>query len=188
MVWYKLKVGLFDLKYTPLKAETKEFPYCDKDGNILKKVINRGTSHFIDDKGNKQVKSYRLIKGKAMDKLSKTKEVSKYIEVNNKEVEDLLAEKIYFVDCPLLFNELKESGKALKFAFTNGNGFKVFKAYIHLSKLYPNMLFMSLGLAQKSELLNSIKEQLSTQNKKQIEISVSEVDKASVEDLLEITA
>lgn len=39
MVWYKLKIGNYEARYTPIKAEVKDFPYCDKDGNLLTKVI-----------------------------------------------------------------------------------------------------------------------------------------------------
>lgn len=191
MVWCKLKIGNYEIRYTPLSAEIKEFPYCDKDGNILKKVIPQKTDEvktfFIDDKGNKHNTAFRLIKGMARAKLDKTKEVNKYIEVSNEEVEDLLAEKIYICDCPLLLEKLQQSGEAIKFAFTNGNGFKVYLAYLHTSNLYPNVLFMSLGLTQKSKLISEKLELLQNQQqKKVIEVVVMGVNKATTEELLEI--
>lgn len=189
MVWYNLKIGLFELKYTPLKATEKSFPLCDENGSALKKVVNSGTSYFVDSEGNKVSKAYRLINGKPLDKLSKTKEVTRYVEVENSEVEDLLVEKQYLVNCPLLLRELEGSGKCLKFAFTNGNGYKVFKAYIHKSNLYKDFLFMSLGNTQKSEIIGSVVEKLKDEKKsKAIEVTISQVNKASVEDLLEVVA
>src|SRR3989304_2305881 len=92
MVFYKLRIGNYEVRYTPLSPETKE--------------------------------------------------VTNFIEVKNNEVEDLLTEKVYVMDCPLLFEKLQKEKKALKFAFSNGNGFKVYLAYVHISNLYPDILFM----------------------------------------------
>lgn len=128
-----------------------------------------------------------MIKGQPRAKLSKTKEVNNFIEVKNKEVEDLLTEKFYFVDCPLLLEKLKAEKKAFKFAITMGNGYKVYLAYIHISELYKDCLFMSCGSAQKSNLIKDIIGVI--QNQKQqhrLEIDVLEVNRATVEDLLEI--
>lgn len=192
MVWYKLRIGNYNLRYTPINAEIKEFPYCDKDGNILKKVIPQKSAeyktYFIDSKGNRQETAFRLIKGKARAKLDKTKEVNNFIEVKNNEVEDLLTERFYVVDCPLLFEKLKKEKKALKFAFSNGNGFKVYLAYIHSSSLYPDILFMSLGQAQKSILIKEAIEQIQNQDaKRTTELIVMGVNKATTEELLELT-
>lgn len=188
MVFYSLRVGNFFVKYTPLKSREIDFPLCDKDGKPLKRVVEgKGTAYFIDDNGNKSESSFRLINGKPMAKLSRTTEVSTYKEVGNEEVEDLLTEKCYYVDCDLLLQELQDSNRALKFGFTFGNGFKVYKAYIHTSKLYPNCLFMSCGTTQKSEVLSEIAE-IKKQSKKaqQIDLTISGIERAKVEDLIQI--
>jgi hypothetical protein len=193
MVFYKLKIGNYEVRYTPISAEVKEYPYCDKEGNLLKKVIpfkpNEVKTYYIDNNGNKYETAFRLIKGVARAKLDKTKEVNNFIEVKNNEVEDLLTERQYIVDSPLLLEKLQKDKKAIKFAFSNGNGFKVYLAYIHTSNLYPDLLFMSLGQAQKSVLINKIVEQL--KNKKtqdKTELIVMGVNKATTDELLEITA
>lgn len=189
MVWYNLRIGQYNLKYTPLKAEVKIFPYCDKDGNILKKVLptNKEKSYFIDDKENKHDTAFRLINDKPFSKLTKTKETDNFKEVDLKEVENLLIEKTYIVDSKFLLNDLKESNKALKFGFTNGNGFKVYLGYIHTSILYPNLLFMSLGISLKSDLIKDIKELMNEKNKaEEITLIINGIDKAKVEDLIQI--
>lgn len=190
MVFYNLTIGKYHLKYTPLKVDESEYPYCDKDGNILKKVMETTPatprSFFINDNGEKITDVFRLINGSPRAKLDKTKEVNKFKEVEVKEVEDLLTEKEYFVECDYLLNELKATGKALKFAFTNGNGFKVFKAYIYVDSLY-NVLFMKLGRTQKSEVLTEIMGLI--ENRKQaenIQVTINGVNKAKVDDLIEI--
>ena len=193
MVFYKLKVGKFDLRYTPLKATTKEFPFCDKDGKELTKVIPPKTqenkTYFVDGEGNKHTQAFRLIKDKPMAKLSKTKEVNNFLEVDGGEIEDLLTEKVYVVDCPLLLEKLRAHKKAFKFAFTNGNGFKVLLAYVHTSKLYKDILFMSMGTAQKSTLIAEVVKQMDNQTAtKEIELTIMGVNKAKVEDLIELTA
>jgi len=35
--WYKLKIGKFEVRYTPLN-QSEDFPYCDINGNELKRV------------------------------------------------------------------------------------------------------------------------------------------------------
>jgi len=189
MVWYNLKVGTFGLKYTPLNAVDKEYPYCDKDGNILKKVAGKfEKGYFINEAtGEKNNEAFRLINNKPYAKLQKTKEVNNYKEVEIKEVEDLLTESVYLVECDNLLNELNESGMALKFGFTNGNGYKVSKAYVYPSKIYKGYLFMSLGRTQISELIgeiDSIKNDI--KKAKQITATIQGINRASVEELIAI--
>ena len=188
MVWYNLQIGKYNIKYTPLKSKTQDYPYCDKEGNALTKHIEgKRESYFLDDKGNKHLQAFRLVNGKPLAKLDKTKIVNAFKEVESNEVEDLLIEKQYLVDCDFLLEELQNTGKALKFGFTNGNGFKVFKAYIHSSNLYKGLLFMSLGTTQKSEIIKDIKEVMKNKSKvEKINLTIQGVDKAKVEDLIEI--
>ena len=189
VMFYNLQVGKYLVKYSPLNADESEYPYCDKEGNILKRVTegeNNQIKYFADEKGNKHEIAFRLINNKPFAKLDKTKVVTTFKEVDRKEVEDLLSEKEYLVECDFLRDELINTGKALKFGFTNGNGFKVYKAYIYVDTLY-NLLFMKLGRTQKSELLNKISQDL--QNKKQIEqlnLTIQGIEKAKVEDLISI--
>jgi len=183
-----MRVGSFNLKYTPLSPNKKEYESCDSEGNILKKVIEKSAvSYFIDDKGNKHDKAFKLINNKPMAKLTKTKEVDVYKEVDLSEVDDLLIEKTYFVECDSLYNELKASGKALKFGFTFGNGYKIYFGYIHTSDLYEGFLFMSCGTTQKSELLKTITETQKLKKKsEQVDLVVSGIDRAKVEDLIQL--
>jgi len=191
MVWYNLKIGSFNLKYTPLKPRVVNYPYCDSEGNVLKKVVKQTkrepTIYINEETQEEHEQVFRLIKNKPMAKLNKTKEVINYKEVDKSEVDDLIIEKQYIVECDELLDNLKTTNKVLKFGFTNGNGFKVFKAYIHTSNLYKGWLFMSLGTTQKSEILLELKEIAKHKQKaKSIELTISGVDKAKVEDLIEI--
>jgi hypothetical protein len=107
--------------------------------------------------------------------------------VDVSEVEDLLTERQYLVESDELLRELNDSGKAIKFGFTNGNGFKVYKGYIYPSKIYKGYLFMSLGTTQISEIIREIDEVKSKKAKmEQIEIGISGVNRASVSDLIQI--
>lgn len=187
--WYNLRVGSWNLKYTPLNPIEKEYPYCDKDGNILSKVAGKfEKGYFLNEKSGEKVETaFRLIKDKPMAKLSKTKETTLFKEVDISEVEDLLVERQYLVENDILLRELGDSGKALKFGFTNGNGFKVFKAYIYPSKIYEGYMFMSLGTTQISELIKEIADDKAKNEKlKKIEITIQGINKAKVEDLIEL--
>jgi hypothetical protein len=189
MVWYNLQIGNWKLKYTALNPIEKDYPYCDKDKNILTKVSGKfEKGYFINEKTQeKSESSFRLINNTAYAKLNKTKEVANYKEVEVEEVSDLLTERQYLVECDSLLKELNDSGKALKFGFTNGNGFKVYKAYLYPSKIYSGYLFMALGTTQISEIIKEIDEVKNQKAKlNQIEISISGINRAKVEDLLQL--
>jgi len=189
MVWFNLRIGIWNLKYTGLNPIEKEYENCDPNGNVLKKVSGKfEKGYYLNEKtGEKVDTAFKLINGKPYAKLSKTKEVNVYKEVDANEVEDLLCERVYLVECDALLQDLLASGKALKFGFTNGNGFKVYKAYISPSKIYQGYLFMHLGTTQISELIREIDEVKSKQKKfEMINVAVAGIDRAKVEDLLAI--
>jgi len=189
MVWYNLKVGNYNLKYTPLSPLAKEYSNCDKDGNELKKISGKfEKGYFLNETTQeKHDTSFKLINGKPYTKLSKTKEVEKFCEVDINEVEDLLQERVYLVEGNTLLNDLQSKGKALKFGFTNGNGFKVYKAYLYPSKIYKGFLFMSLGTTQISELVTEIAEIKKQEDKlAEITLSITGLNQLKVEDLLTI--
>ena len=189
MVWFNLKINNWNLKYTGLNPIEKEFENCDKDGNVLKKVTGKfEKGFFLNEKsGEKHIKSLKLINGKPFDKLQKTKEIKVFKEVDLREIEDLLQEKVYLCECDGLLEDLNNSGKALKFGFTNGNGFKVFKAYLLPSKIYRGYLFMVLGTTQISELIREI-DGIKQQKKKidEISLTIQGIDRCQVEDLIQI--
>jgi len=188
MVWYNLTIGSFKVRYTPLKPKTINYPYCDKEGNELKRIAKvKGEYVYIDSEGKEHLQAFRLVNNKPMAKLTKTKEVTNYKEVDKKEVDDLIIEKQYLVESDLLLRELKDNDKSLKFGFTFGNGFKVYKAYIHTSDLYKGLLFMSVGTTQKSELIQEITElQKQSKKLKEIDLVIQGVDRAKIEDLIQI--
>jgi len=189
MVWYELKIGSFNLKYTPLKPREVDFPYCDSQGNILKRVVEgKGKSFFLNENTGEKVNvAFRLVNNKPLAKLQKTKVVKTYKEVDKSEVEDLIVEKEYLVECDNLLENLQDTGKSLKFGFTFGNGFKVYKAYIHTNKLYKGFLFMSVGTTQKSEIIHEIAESLNHRKKlEETDLIVGGIERARVEDLIQI--
>ena len=188
MVWYNLKIGNWNLKYTPLNPIEKEYPICDEKGNILEKINGKfEKGHYLNQNKEKVNITFRLINNKPYSKLIKTKEVNIYKEVELNEVEDLLQERVYLVDSDNLLNELNTTGKALKFGFTNGNGFKVYKAYLYPSKIYKGYLFMSLGTTQISELITEINEVKAEQKKlNEITLNLTGINRAKIEDLIEI--
>jgi hypothetical protein len=188
-LWYNLKVGSWIIKYTALNPTEKEYPYSDANGNELKKISGKfEKGYFVNEATQEKFDTaYRLINGKPYAKLQKTKEVKTYKEVELSEVEDLLQERVYLVEADSLLEELNATGKALKFGFTNGNGFKVYKAYLYPSKIYKNYLFMSLGTTQISEIITEIDE-VKAQKKKaeQITATIQGINRASVEELIQI--
>ena len=191
MTWYNLKLKGFDVKITPLNPIEREYPYCDKDKNLLRKVAGKfDKGYFVNDEnGEQHDKAFRLINGKALAEIPKTKDIptEKIKEVDVGEVEDLLVEKTYLVENDILLTELKEKGKAYKFGFSNGRGFKGYKTYLYPSKIYKNYLIMVCGTTQISEVIQDL-EEVKAQSKKlkEVALTIQGIDTAKVEDLIEI--
>ena len=89
MVWTTLKLGNYNLKMTSLNPIEKEYPSCDKDGKLLKKISGKfEKGYFInEDTGEKHDTAFKLINNKPYAKLSKTKEISVFKEVDLNEIE-----------------------------------------------------------------------------------------------------
>jgi len=74
MVWYNLKIGNWNLKYTPLNPIEKEYPICDEKGNILEKINGKfEKGHYLNQNKEKVNITFRLINNKPYSKLIKTK-------------------------------------------------------------------------------------------------------------------
>ena len=187
MVWYNLKIGNWLAKYTPINPKKEQFEDCDKDGNVLTRVSGSYTKgHFLDTKGNQIDTAFKLIKGNPRAKFSKMKEVSVFKEVNLSECDDLIIEKQYLVECDGLLEELKTTNKVLKFGFTAGNGYKLYFAYLKPSK-YDGFLEMVCGTTNKNEVILDLIAGIQAKKKvKQITASIEGVERAKVEDLLEL--
>lgn len=171
----------------PFKEKENDFSPCDKNGNILKYVAgSRVNGYYINEQnGEKHDKAFMLINGKAFDKFARTKETDKYKEVESKEVYDLLNPKMYMVECDRLVDELRANEKALKFGLSFG-GKKTYMAYIWINPLY-NCLMMSIGTTKISEqMLEIAQQQKAKQKLKEVSLIVEGIDKAKVEDLIEI--
>jgi len=157
---------------------------------LTKKATGKYSKAIYENNKGEQVSKeqvLRLINNKPLGKLSKTKEVKNYKEVDLKQKDDLIIEKSYLVCCDGLLNELETTGKALVFAYTSGNGYKVYKAFLYPSKLYKGFLLMDLATTQKSEVILGMIEGLKQQNKsKETEVILQGIETAKVEDLIEI--
>lgn len=195
MTFYKLNIGnKWNIKYTPLNPIEKEYPYCDANGNILKKISGKfEKGYFINEATNeKHEKAYKLVNGKASEGFKgRIKEVGKYIEVDKEEVSDLLIEKEFLGEDNKMYNDLMESGKAIKLGGYFGNGFKVYKVYITPNPLYKGFLDIRCGTTNKSELMRDIIGEMEETNRlsdklKEVELEISKVNQAKVEDLIDL--
>jgi len=184
--WWKMRVGNYEMRFTPIKSPIQVFPKCDGEGNILKE--KEQPQKAWSDRFSKE-EIFRLINGKPRAKLPRTKEVNKFIECSDNEFEDLITERFFVVDCPLLLEKLQNECISIKFPFSFGNGFKVYVAYIHTSRLYENVLFMSMGMGSKiqviKELIGDIKNRKVFES---VEMSLKGIKRATAEELMEITA
>jgi len=193
MVWYNLRIGTYNLKYTPLSPSKKENVYCDNEGKVLEFVKGKFESgYFMKDGEKYEDEIFYLVNDKPRTKLGKTKEVNNYKEVDKSEVDDLIVEKQYIVEDKKLLQDLNDSGKTLKFAMSLGGGgkfgsVKVYYAYVYPSELYEGILFMSLGTTKKSEIIQEVLGEIEQKEKlEQLQATISGIKKTEVEDLLEI--
>lgn len=156
MVWHNLRIGNFKAKVTSINKKEVVYPDVDENGNELKRVSGHfEKGYFLTSEGNKVERAFKLINGKARDKLQKTKEVVAFKEVSKFEVFNLMSESYYYVECDELQEYLKEKDTAIKFGFTNGNGYKIYVAYV---VLFGNALIMFCGQGYLTEQLQEVEE------------------------------
>jgi hypothetical protein len=193
MVWNNIQIGKYKVKYTALDVPEKEYPYCDESGNTLKKVSGKfEKGYYINEKGDKVDKAFKLINGKASAGfVGRIKDVENPIEISIDEVEDLLVEKEYLAENQKLYNELESKKKAYKFGGWFGNGYKAYRVYCYPSKLYKGFCIMACGRGQKSEVIRGLVADLEEDKnmKKKIadfEAGINKVNKVKVEELIQI--
>ena len=186
MVFYSIKVGTYNLKYSPLSdGKDEKYPVCDKDKNVLEYVKGtRTTGYYVNTKMEKVETTFMLVGDKALEKFERTKETDTFKIVESNEVENLVNPKQYIVECDTLKAELKESDKALKFGISFGGKSKPYYAIVRLNTIY-NILEMSISKEVKQEQYLEYATNLNDKEKlKQITLSITGLDKARVEDLI----
>jgi hypothetical protein len=159
----KLKIGKYEVVMIPLVPKEKEYDNVDPNGSPIKYVpgkVERG--YYIDETGNKVTNPCKLIGGKAIPKLKKTDEIKpeKIDIVSIDDVNNLITEKEYLVDCDALLQELKEekSNKAYSFKYTSGNGYKVYRALLYPHPTYKDYAVMKLGTTRISDVITELEE------------------------------
>ena len=161
MRWTDLKIGNRTVKITPISDEKEAYPRCDKDGNLLRYIpgtLQRGT--FINDAtGEQSNEAFYLIDGKVSAGFEKTKEIGEgeYKEVDLAEAEDLKGNHLYLVEGDSLLESLNDTGKAIKFWYSNGRTSQ-YLAYLYPSRLYKGFMFMKLGTTQISKMIAGVME------------------------------
>ena len=169
MRWTELKIGVYPTKITKISGEPLikvSEGYVDKDGNeLVEEVISKRKAVWKNKEGRIIENRYKLINEKPMAKFKLIKEVpkEKVKEVSKVEAYDLIVESVYKVECDLLFEHLKKSDKALKFHYSNGNGYKVYIAYI---TPFGENLIMYLGTDTLNNGLTRIGSIVATQKQK----------------------
>lgn len=188
MVFYNIRVGTFLIKYMPFSDEDESYPIVDKDKNKLEYVKGTRTNGYYVNPITKEKteQTFMLINDSVKEKFERTKETDKYKEVEETEVNDLVNPKQYIVECDKLLEELKNSGKALKFGIHFGGKSKPYLAIIFVNKLY-NLLEMWISKGKKINQYESYITGLQDKQKlKEVNLTISGIDKAKVEDLIEL--
>jgi hypothetical protein len=188
MVFYSIRVGTYLIKYSPFNDNDSQYPIVDKDKNVLEYVKGTRTNgYYVNPTTKAKVdKTFMLVNNEAKEKFERTKETDKYKEVIENEVSDLVNPKQYICECDKLLNELKETGKALKFGISFGGKSKPYYAIVFVNKLY-NCLEMWISKGKKSEQYEHYTKNLNDKKKLQeLTLMISGIDKAKVEDLIEL--
>jgi len=178
--------GTIEGQYFNIDKERKEFENCDSNGLLVKKVIEqKEIAHYENSEGKIVPKEQmvKLVSGKPASKLSKTKEVKDFSIATSTEAQDLLKEHYYqFVSstpsAEKLLEFLGSNGKALKFTFSNGNGYKVYQAYL---MNYQGVFVIVLGYGYLTEQIEPEAVVISREEKKKATKLVAE---ATIDNLM----
>jgi len=184
MRWTDLKIGNWNVKMAPITNIKETYPRCDKDGNVLKYnpgTLQKGT--FINEATSEQhTEAFYLIEGKPSAGFEKTKSIEdgEYKEVEIAEAEDLKGNHLYLVECDGLLNSLSDTGKAIKFWYSNGKTSQ-YLAYLYPSKLYKGFMFMKLGTTQISKMIAGVMEGKEQEAKlKEVMLTVQGISKTKL--------
>lgn len=173
--------GTIQFQYENIDKDRQEFPLCDINGNEVKKIAEQqAKSHFENKKGEVIPKEqvYRIVNGKVARKFSKTKDILKYEIVPKVEAHDLLKEHYYQLvsstaSAQRLMDYLSREDRALKFSFSNGNGYKKYQAYL---LDYGGVFVMMLGYGYLTEQIHKEMVFESREEKKKMLEIVAEAD------------
>ena len=188
MVFYKIQVGKYNISYSPFNDNDEQYPIVDKDGNKLDYIKGTRVNGYYVNPTTKEkvIQTFMLVNGNAKEKFERTKQTNHFKIVKESESEDLVNPKQYIVECDELLSELKVSGNALKFGITFGGKSRPYLAIISVNKLY-NRLEMWISKGKKSEQYQDyIQICEDKQAIQDITITISGIDKAKVEDLIEL--
>ena len=188
MVFFSVRVGTYMLRYQPFSDEDISYPIVDKDKTLLEYVKGTRTNgYYVNPTTKEKVeKTFMLVNNEAKEKFEKTKETDKFKVVEQNEREDLVNPKMYIVECDKLKEELRTSGKALKFGISFGGKSKPYYAIVCLNHIF-NTLEMWISKAKKSEqYLEYTTEQQDKQKLREMTLMIEGIDKAKVEDLIEL--
>jgi hypothetical protein len=186
--FYSVRVGTFLIKYSPFSDNDEQYLIVDKNKTPLDYIKGtRVNGYYVNPETKEKVTDlFILVNGEARQKLERTKETDKYKEVEESEANDLVNPKQYICECDKLLNELKASGKALKFGISFGGKSKPYYAIIFVNRLY-NTLEMWISKAKKSEQYEHYTQKLEDKKKlEELTLNISGIDKAKVEDLIEL--
>jgi len=149
--------GSIEFQSFGIDRERAELPLCDIDGKAVSRVSEASAKFHFENAEGKTIEKdqvYRLdSKGQVVRKLTKTKTIKKHSVCPSVEAQDLLKEHYYQLvsDTPSakrLMDFLTKEDKALKFVYSNGNGYK---AYIGYLIAFQGVFVMELGLGYLSE-------------------------------------
>jgi len=188
MVFFSIRVATYLIKYQPFSDSDEQYPIVDKEKNLLEYVKGTRTNGFYVNPTTKEKvdKTFMLVNNEVKEKFERTKETDKYKLVENAEQNDLVNPKMYIVECDKLKEELRATGKALKFGISFGGKSKPYYAIVCLNTIF-NTLEMWISKAKKSEqYLEYTTALLDKKKVEEMTLMIEGIDKAKVEDLIEL--
>jgi hypothetical protein len=186
MVFFSVRVGTYLVKYCPFNDNDEQYPIVDKDKNALDYVKGTRTNgYYVNPVSKERVeKTYMLVNNEPKEKFDRTKETDKFKIVEQSEIADLVNPKMYIVECDKLKEELRATGKALKFGISFGGKSKPYYAIVCLNMLF-NTLEMWISKGKKSEQYLEYTDALKDKEKlREMTLMIEGIDKAKVEDLI----
>lgn len=187
-MFFSVRVGSYLIRYQPFNDNDEQYPIVDKDKNLLEYVKGTRTNgYYINPTTKEKVdKTFMLVNNEPKEKFERTKETDKFKLVEANEKEDLVNPKYYICECDKLKEELKASGKALKFGLSFGGKSKPYYAIICVNPIFDT-LEMAISKGKKSEQYIQYTTELNDKQRlKELTLMIDGIDKAKVEDLVEL--
>ncbi|MEK6884455.1 MAG: hypothetical protein AABY22_32785 [Nanoarchaeota archaeon] len=188
MYHIRLTLGRHELRLYPLKQDRLPLKDCDREGKPLTRKAGYLPAKYFYEDTEKEYKgdAFKLVNGEAKAKFKRTTKIPLYKYVDERNADDLITERYFYVDSPSLSDELEDNFKqAIPIIFTFGNGFMLYQGFIYYSDSYKSLI-CKMGLGSLSEKIKEVREETISTSQQEAIMNDLGVERVKEDEMLQL--